>query len=289
MTQMILNACLDACAILPVALDVWLVYRVCRFFPFTTSAVFTLVPYLVCSFSFVLGSGASTLLAFSLALTLLFPIGWYIASRVASCQEASLQLFLLSLGILVLTQNSLSIVYGSQPIPLDMSMRESLFHFPFGSFGLSRALIFLWGMMSLALISLLHCKTSLGKRWQAIASDPELSKIVGVSIKGAIAAALATGAILTGGAGILQGLDTALTPHMGLSVFMQSVVVVVIGGRRISGVVGVCFAMVFLQDLIAYMIGTQWHEMVAFSLLLLYMVVYPRGARSHTSSFIGCQ
>ncbi len=275
--QTLLNTVVATAALVPVAVDVFLCYRLFRFFPFTTAATFCLAPYLLASFGSVGGHVLGTLAALAIVLGLGALGGVFFARHSRGHVTASLQLFLISLGILVLVQNVVSVVFGRQPEPLEYfaflpSVKTSI-----ASLTGVRIGMILWGIIAYGLVGSVFRFTDLGLKWRGIANDPELAEISGISPSRTLPFAFCLGSLLTCGAGILHAADTAMTPHMGLRAFMLAVVVVIVGGARLSGVLLGCIIVAAAQNIGGIVVGNRWQDIIVFVLLLLFMAFRPFG------------
>lgn len=277
MPQALINALATTAAILPIALDVLLVYRLFRFFPFTSAAILSLAPYLakLCSIEQhpLLGAAGTLLLLSILALL----GGAFLARRLPMRGKSSLNLFLLSLGVMVVMQNVLALFFGRQPIPLALFVGGPIRLGDFGVLGSARVGMLLWAAFAIALVVGLQRFTRLGLHWRSLADDPELAEIVGLEPRKPLIVAFAVGALLTGGAGILLAADTAMTPSMGLREFMIAVVAVVVGGHRLAGVLLATAIVSSAGSIGAYLLGGRWQDAIVFLVLIGFLIFRPRG------------
>ena len=276
MSQTTLNALITLAALLPVALDVFLVYRLFQFFPFTSAAVFGLAPYLALGLSRSLPAPLAVAVALAASLAFAALVGVLLTWLLRVRRSSPLQLFLLSLGLLVVVQSSVAIAFGSQPTPLHLFEARSI-ALPLGTIGPARVAVVGWALIILGLLGLILWKTRLGLEWRALANDRELSEILGVRPRRALLAAFCFGALLTAGAGILQAADTAMNPTMGLRAFMIAAVAVVVGGQRLPAVIAAAAAVAVAQSFGAFAFGGRWQDAVVFAVLLLFLLARPRG------------
>src|SRR5690348_16903830 len=105
MSQTSLNALITLAALLPVAVDVFLVYRLFRFFPFTSAAIFGLAPYLALGLSRILPAPLAVAAALAASLVFAALVGVLLTWLLRVRRSSPLQLFLLSLGLLVVVQS----------------------------------------------------------------------------------------------------------------------------------------------------------------------------------------
>ena len=69
-----------------------------------------------------------------------------------------------------------------------------------------------------------------------------------------------------------------MTPTMGMHVLMMGIVATLIGGaRRPTGVVLGALLLATARHVSAFVIGSQWEDVVAFAILLVILLARPRG------------
>jgi branched-chain amino acid transport system permease protein len=277
MSQSVLDTLITFAAMLPVAIDVFLVYRLFRFFPFTSAILFGLAPYLALAFSRGLPVPVAIVAALATAVTLSAAVGFFLTWLLRVRQSSPLQLFLLSLGLVVVAQNAVSLVFGSQPMPLPAFAARPIAVAGLGTVGPARLAMLAWAGVTLGSLALILWKSRLGLEWRALANDRELSEILGLLPRRAMIAAFCLGALFTAGAGILQAADTAMSPMMGLRAFMIAAVAVVVGGQRLPAVLGAALAVALAQNCGALAFGGRWQDAVVFAVLLLFLLARPRG------------
>lgn len=281
MTQNLVNSFITFASILPIAIDVFLVYRLFRFFPFTSAATFGLAPYIVLTISSLSGPFFASIISIAFIFLFSLILGTFFTKKFLAHSSSSLQFFLISLGIMVLLQNILSIIFGKQPLPLLLFIADKIsITSKFAIIGGIRTCMLIWASVTLVLFILIYKYTRLGLDWRAIANDPELSEIIGIKRTRALLFAFCLGAIFTSGAGILAAADAAMNPYMGLRPFMLSVVIVVVGGRNIFGVSIACLLLSTAQNFGGVLLGNIWQDVIIFMLLLIFLIFKPQGIMS---------
>ena len=127
---------------------------------------------------------------------------------------------------------------------------------------------------------LLH-RTRTGLAIQAVGSDRDAAQLVGIDLRHTYALTFAIGAACAGVAGGLISITQAITPTAGEPYTLQAFVVVVLGGLgRVSATVagGLLFGLIetFGQSRILGL-GAGWTDAIAFAVLVVVLVVRPRG------------
>lgn len=280
MTQVPLNVLVASAMLVPVAIDVLAVYRVFRFFPFSTAATFAVAPYLVKALQPICGFGFATALSVVCVVLLALVMGWAYVHVQFRSARSGLRCFLMSIGFMVLIQNSLSIAFGPQPAPLTLGL-PTMMPTVLGPISGVRVLLLAWAAVVLLLVFLVQRLPRIGLAYGAVADDLALARIQGLNPKVVLLGSICFGSGLSAIAGILAATDTAMTPLMGMRPFMMAAVVVMVGGPRVTGVLISILAVVAAQHLGGVLLGNKWQDMMAFLLVLwcLFLNRQPGGVR----------
>lgn len=276
MYQALLNSLFGAAAIIPLTIDILLVYRLYGCFAFTSAAFLALAPYVLNALQRTLGFSGSLLGSSAAIVLTAFLVGKFFANRANRHPGSSLELLLISLGLMTLSQNSLGLVFGSQPVALSLPGADLVVQSAFGVAGAARVGMVFWAIASLATVYLLERFTRIGLVWRALAEDPALARSMGTDPRRVLPWAFCLGALLTSGVGLLQAADSAMTPHMGLRPFMLAVAVAVIAGNRLWRVTLACLLVAMAQNLGGLLIGNRWQDCLVFVILVLFLLVRHR-------------
>ncbi len=282
LTQTFLNTLVATAAILPLAIDVFLIYRLFRFFPFSSAAIYGLAPYLVLILGMEDRLLPGLLLVGLVVVVVAIGSGAFFYEIGHRRGGSSLQLLLLSMGLMIVVQNSVALHFGRQPIPLGWFEGAPL-RWGEVTLGGPRLAALIWGLLTLAVILGIQRFTRLGLEWRALANDPELARVVGLRPRRALMTAFCFGALCTAGAGILQAADTAMRADMGLRAFMVAAVAVVVGGERLWGVVLATILVATTLNFGIYFLGGRWQDVVVFGILLGFLLLRPQGLASVVS------
>lgn len=132
-----------------------------------------------------------------------------------------------------------------------------------------------------AAVAYLLNRTRTGAAIQAVGADRDAARLVGVDLRHIYALTFAVGAACAGVAGCLISTIQAITPTAGEPYTLQAFVVVVLGGLgRVSATVvgGLLFGLVeTLGQTMVPGLGAGWANAIAFAILVLVLVVRPRG------------
>ena len=187
-------------------------------------------------------------------------------------------LMIASLGLYIVLQNLISMLWGDST----KSVRTGeikVGHEFFGAYITDIQIITIAVCVALFVACVLLMKYSrIGRNIRAVASNPELSNVVGIHSDRVILWAFAIGSALAAVAGILIAFDTDMRPTMGFNWLLYGVVAMIIGGVGSNwGLVGGALLLATAQHLAAYYIGSQWIDAVAYIILILFLIARPLG------------
>jgi branched-chain amino acid transport system permease protein len=192
--------------------------------------------------------------------------------------SSSLTLLLASLGIYIVLQNVISMIFGDDTkIIRSGSVTEGL-----GILGARVTPIQLRilgvSVVLLVLATVFLQKTKNGRAMRAVASDALLARVSGIDSDRVLLWAFALGSALAGVAGILVSLDIDMTPTMGMNALMMGVVAVITGGvGRTAGVAFGALLIGTVQHLGVWYINSKWQDAVVFVILLAFLLFRPEG------------
>jgi branched-chain amino acid transport system permease protein len=278
--QILFNILLSASIYILVGIGFSLIYKTAGFIHFAHGAVFTAGAYFAFLFkawfgfpvplAFLSAIASTTLLGCSIELTLYRPLRH---------NQAPSQVFLLtSLGLYIVLQNLISIVFGDATRSLELTTVQAGIEI----LGARLTPIQLWIMLiSPSLVvafTLLLQRTKLGLMIRAVANNPQLADLTGIDSDRVILQTFALGSALAAIAGMLVALDLDMTPTMGMNALMMAAVAVIIGGvGSIPGVILGALMLSLTQNLATLLIGGQWQDAIAFALLTLFLLLRPQG------------
>lgn len=269
--QLAINAILAAAHYGLIALSFAFVSRTARFFHVAHGAVYTIAAYLAMS---LIGTGMEVFMAVVIAIVAGGIIGCameFIVFRPLRRMNASPEILLLaSFGLLIALQNIAALIWGNA--------RQALWIRPaepglllFGGYVTNTQLTSIGLSLSVAVGLIAWSRMTFGGLMlRAVGDDPQLSQIRGIHRETAILTCFAVASGVMALAGILQAVDTGLTPLMGFRALLVAFVGALLGGLHsdIRAFLGGVVIGAFEQVAAIYLPG-QWYE----SLILLLLVV----------------
>ncbi|NEX63813.1 branched-chain amino acid ABC transporter permease [Noviherbaspirillum galbum] len=212
-------------------------------------------------------------LAVAAALVVAGIVGWVFERVLVKLVYGQhLKQILITMGGMVVGEELIKMIWGSQMIPLDMppTLRGS---FLFGDAAVEkyRVLAVAVGLVLFIAMLLVLNRTKLGLLIRAGVQDREMVESLGYRIKRLFIGVFMTGSALAGLGGVMWGFyQQGVSPQMGARVNVLIFIVIIIGGL---GSTGGCFLGALLVGLVANYIGFLTPKLALFSNILLMVAI----------------
>jgi branched-chain amino acid transport system permease protein len=131
------------------------------------------------------------------------------------------------------------------------------------------AVVFLWLRL-----------TETGRALQAVSQNREAAMLMGINPKNIYAIAFSVGTALAAGTGAAVSFFLTISPFMGFPILVKSIAIVILGGM--GSLIGTLLAAGILatsETVVSYFVpdGIGWAEGISFLLLLVILLLRPRG------------
>lgn len=280
MSQVLVNSCVSAGIFAVLAVSFAVIFNTARFFHFAHGGIFTAGAYTTywCSTILKWPFWSSILVAIILCASLGSIIDLTIYRALRRRRAKSLVLLLASLGIMIVLQNVVSLLFGDQTRSYGVgSVQPGWLLFGARITGIQVVILVIsaccvigtWGVFS-------------GTKWglvlRAIGGDRELSIIRGIAVDQYTALAFAIGSAMACLGAVLVALNSEMSPTLGFDALLVAVVAVVIGGvGRIETAVFGGVLIGFVENLVAWKLSTEWRTAFVFAVLIIVLMVCPAG------------
>jgi len=147
------------------------------------------------------------------------------------------------------------------------------------SFSSLQVIIILLSLGLMVLLDYVVHRTPVGMAMRAISWDKTFVPLMGVPVDRVISITFAIGAGLAGAAGVMYGLAyPIIDPYMGIMVGWKAFISAVVGGiGNIRGAMIGAFILGWVEIMVVAFFPSTYRDFVAFSLLLLLIVIRPYG------------
>jgi neutral amino acid transport system permease protein len=274
--ELTLNGVVSGLVIGLAALSITLVFGVARFPNAATGDMMTLGAYSALAGSAasgslvlggVMGAGVAAIVGL-LAYALVF------RKLAARPPVASL---LASIGIAFIIRAVMGVAFGHQQKVFDLPLARPwrVLDIRIHPTDLKVSLI---ALAALAVVFLILHATPIGRRMRAVADDPALARVSGISPQRIMVALWMLSGAVAGVAGILIGIKTVVTPDMGWELLLPAFAAAIFGG--IGHPVGAVLAGVILgivQEVATPFVGFTYKIALSFVVLLAVLLVRPKG------------
>ena len=191
---------------------------------------------------------------------------------------SSLVLLIASLGIYIVLQNVISMIWGNDTKTI-RTWKVGVGNAFFGAYVTNIQIIIILSSLLFFIFTFLFLTYSEeGKKIRAVSSNELLSNIFGINSDKVIVASVILGSLLAAVSGILVAFNTDMTPTIGFNLLLYGVVAMIIGGIGSTwGLVGGSLLLATAQNLGAYYISSQWTDAIAYIILILFLIWKPLG------------
>jgi branched-chain amino acid transport system permease protein len=279
--QLAVNGVIAGSAYALLALGFGIIYGTTRTFHFAHGAVYTLAGYVFYHTLVVVGAPffVGVVAALAVAGVLGPAMERFIYRPLRTSGASEMEVLLSSLGLYVLIENLIIILWRSDPrtVPVLDSLQQGIEVGPVWVTGLQvlvlLASLILWGALFLFLK-----RTKPGKAIRALAADPEMTEIVGISEEGVRVLVYALGSVLAGISAIFAAIDAGISPSSGMNALLIATISVIVGGTSsISGGVAGGFLIGLAENVGIWQIASEWKQAIAFGVLVVFILLRPTG------------
>jgi branched-chain amino acid transport system permease protein len=280
MMQNLLTIIISLSIYLLIANSYSIIYYTTKFFHIAHAAIITSGAYFVFLFANKFSIPFPFSVSLAIATATLFGLGCEVLvyRQMRKRNVPALAYLIASIGLYVVLQNCISLFFGDNTKIIN-TKEVTVGNQIFGAYITTIQIITV--IVSIALfiaVNLFLHFTATGKSIRAVASNPELCNIYGISSNKIILIAFGIGSALAATAGILSAMDTNMTPTFGFNLLLYGLVAMIIGGvGSTRGLIAGALLVATVQHLAAYYIDTKWMDAVTYIILILFLIWKPFG------------
>ena len=276
--QILINILISTATYLLVAVSFGEIYRVSKCFHFAHASIYALAAY--CAYVFYKVWSLPLIISAVLATGLTVALGWsinrYVYYHLQQRGGGSSAIMILSLGVMIVLQNAISIIFGDQTLSIsDYHVNEGVQLFG-GIITTNQIIMICTSGVLIISLYIIRRFTVIGKMMNAVACDSLLGTIVGVPVNCVVGLSYVIGSAIVAVTAILLSFSTDLTPAMGLRAFLMGVVAYIIGGKTLLGVLLGAAFLSLIQNVSVFILPGQWQDTIAFGVLLVILIFRPK-------------
>ncbi len=277
--QFLLNGLVNGSLIALTALGFALIYNTTRIFHIAYAGIYVWAGYILYLFMEVLNWPLASSLAMAVIAAALISMAceYFLYRPLEKRGRSQNALMISSVGMLILLVSLSELFFGNAARYITFSPAEVI---PGNS-------IFFTGIQMISLLACLLILAAffailkysrIGIRIRALRDSDTLSRLFGVSTaRLKIMLYVLSGVFVALAAG-LRALDVGVNPQLGIPVFINAFVALVIGGiGRFDGPVIGGILLGLLQATTEYFFDSRWVMMVTFILLMIFLLLRPQG------------
>ena len=254
-----------------------LIYQTSRIFHIAYAALFTLAGYAFFYFFQVSGLGFFASVSLSVILISLLSLACEVLvyQPIARRGTGSHSLMVASIGLLIILENLAVMLFGNSPRLTD---KVELISVNLSPLPANRVFLLILNLGILLILLLVLKTTRFGIITRSIRDHIILGRVMGINDRRQrIYLFLISGALIAF-TGSFQAMDVGINPNVGLPVFINAFIAMIIGGNgRFEGPVLGGFSLGIIQSLTEYFTQSQWVILVTFIVLFGFLVFKPEG------------
>ena len=226
------------------------------------------------------GSVLTFLATIPLAIALMFVVG-YALQHVLVSRVIGTDIFLtllVTFGASIAIQQLALQAWSANPRSIQVSFANPSFVLSGLVIPKMKLVAFAGALVLTAALFLFLQRTRTGRAIRAVSQNPEAAALVGINVEHTRAVTFGLSSAIAGGVGAFIAVILNIQPQMGLIYTLKSFIIVVFGG--VGSIPGAMLGGLLLgsvEELVAGFVSSQWTLAVSFSLLIVLLVVKPKG------------
>ncbi|MCI3281199.1 branched-chain amino acid ABC transporter permease [Synechococcus sp. PCC 6717] len=192
-------------------------------------------------------------------------------------RTTSTTLIIMSIGLSFFLRNAVILIWGSENQTYRLPVMPAL-----DIFGIkiiySKIIVMILAVVAMAGVHFLLQRTKVGKAMRAVADDLDLARVSGIDVEWVVLCTWLLAGTLTGVAGGLYGLITAVRPTMGWFLILPLFASVILGGiGNPYGAIAGALIIGVAQEMSTLVIPAEYKLAVAMVMMMAVLLVRPQG------------
>lgn len=277
--QFVINGLITGLLYSLLAIGFALVYNTTHIFHIAAAGIYVFAAYMFWWLAVKCGLPLIAAAVFAILLTMVLSffseVGVY---RPLRNKKSSLNVIMIaSIGLMIVLVNLISMAFGNETKVVEDSILKT---YSIASLIITTPQLYQIVVSVIAITSfliLMQC-TKLGLEVRALSADETLFATLGYNKQQTFFIVFLASGFFVGLASCVTAYDVGMEPNMGMTVLINAMVAMIIGG---SGRLGTCviggLVLGVLQSLSVYFFASNWQNAITFALLLGFLFLRPQG------------
>ena len=277
--QFVINGLITGLLYSLLAIGFALVYNTTHIFHIAAAGIYVFAAYMFWWLAAKLGLplvlGAFLAILLTMGLSLLSEV---IVYRPLRGKKSSLSVIMIaSIGLMTVIVNVIAMVFGNETKVVDNSILRT---FQWGNVIVTTPQLYqvVVAVAAITVFLVVLDRTGFGLKVRALSSDESLFETLGYDKRRTFSVVFLASGLFIGLASIVTVYDVGMDPNMGMTVLINAMVAMIIGG---SGRFGTCvlggLLLGILQSLAVFWFTSNWQNAISFALLLGFLFLRPQG------------
>jgi len=286
--QFIINGLITGILYSLSAIGFALVYNTTRIFHIAAAAIYVVAAYMFYwgVHSLHLPFGLAAVLSLLITALISLCCEWFIYQPLNK-KKSSLNIVMISsIGLMTILVNIVAMIWGNETKVVDNSIQPV---YTFGEIIITHPqfLQLAIGSISIILFMLLLKFTRFGLKTKALSNDSTLFEVMGFNALSTRTFVFALSGIFLALGSCLTVYDLGMDPHMGMSLLINAMVAMIIGGiGRFSACIIGGLSLGILQALVVYQFASNWQNAITFLVLLIFLFFRPQGIMGYKKRMV---
>lgn len=277
--QFIINGLITGLLYSLLALGFALVYNTTHIFHIAAAGIYVFAAYMFWWLAVTCGLPVAVAVVLAIALTM--GLSWLseaVMYRPLRKKKSSLSVVMIaSIGLMTVLVNVIAMLFGNETKVVENSILKT---YSLGGVIITTPQLYQIVVSIVALVAFLVLLdlTRFGMKMRALSADETLYETLGYNKQRTFSGVFLLSGAFVGLACCLTVYDVGMDPHMGMTVLINAMVAMIIGG---VGRFGTCVVggvlLGVLQSLTVYCFASNWQNAVTFAVLLLFLFLRPQG------------
>jgi len=256
-----------------------IIYATTRTFHFAHALTFTLAAYVAIVLHVGLRLPLLAAVPGAAAAAVVFgcAVEYFVYRPIRRESRGQLGIFLASMGTMVLGEAVLQLVFSPTPRALP-DFPDALYVAGPVTFTLANVVLVAAAWGSILLLELFLKRTKTGREIRAVRSNPEMTTIVGISGERTFLVVFALGSAMMGIGAFFVTIQSAATPHMGLTFVLMAFIATFLGGVGSNwGVALAGIGIGLVENLALLQLPAHYKHVVVFAVMFVFLLIKPEG------------